>query len=55
MWLSEARGGGKGNWKKLVKSYKLPVIREISTLDVNYNVIDIINTALYESFYESKS
>ena len=35
-----------GKWLMVVKRYKLPVIRKISTRDVNYNMINIINTAL---------
>ena len=31
---------------KVVKRYKFPVIRQISTRDVMYNMINIINTAL---------
>ena len=27
LWLPEARRGGRGNWTKIVKRYKLPVIR----------------------------
>ena len=26
-WLPEMRGGGRGNWMKAVKRYKLPVVR----------------------------
>ena len=36
-----------GNWMKALKGYKLPVIRSISMRDVMYNMINIINTALY--------
>ena len=42
------RGGGGGggrrdNWMKVAKRYKLPVI---STGDVRYNMINIINAAV---------
>ena len=36
--------GGRGNWIKEVKRYKLPVIRLKSTRAVIYNMINIINT-----------
>ena len=26
LWLPGAKGGRRGNWKKMVKRYKLPVI-----------------------------
>ena len=45
------RGGGKGNWIKAVKRYKLPVIKEVSTSNVMYNMINTINTAIC---YKSK-
>ena len=40
------RGGGekRGNWMKVVKRHKFPVTRYISTRDVMYNMIKIINT-----------
>ena len=44
------RGGGgvgKGNWRKVVQRYKLPVIREISPRDVMYNMMTIVNTAVW--------
>ena len=37
---------GSGNWMKAVKRYKLPVVRLISTMDVIYNMINIINTTV---------
>ena len=33
--LLETGGEGKGNWRKMVKSYLLPVIRQISRRNVN--------------------
>ena len=27
LWLLEVDGGGKGNWRKMIKRYKLPVVR----------------------------
>ena len=29
LWLSEAEGGGRKNWMKVVKKYKLSVVRQI--------------------------
>ena len=42
MWLS---GGelGEGRWMNAVKRYKLPVV---STKDIMYNMINVINTAV---------
>ena len=42
-------GGGDGwvNGMKMVKWYKLPVIHQISTRDVIYNMMTIANTALW--------
>ena len=39
-----ARSGG-GHWIKAVKRYKLPVRRYVSSRDIMYNMISIINTA----------
>ena len=41
------RWGERGNWMQVVKRYKLPVIGLISTRDVMYNMINIINTAMH--------
>ena len=38
-----ARSGG-GHWIKAVKRYKLPVRRYVSSRDIMYNMISIINT-----------
>ena len=46
LWLPEVGGGKRGECMKALKRYKLPVIRQISTRDVMYNMINIINTAL---------
>ena len=46
LWLPEAEGGWRVNWMKVVKRYKLPVIRLISTRDVTHNMININNTAV---------
>ena len=32
---------------KVIKKYKLSVIRKISTRDAMYNILNIINTAVY--------
>ena len=40
--------GERGNWMKVVKRYKLPGIRQVSTRDVTYNMINIINTVVCE-------
>ena len=49
------RGKGKEDWRKVVKWYKLPVIREISTRYVIYNMIHIMMYVIYERCLESKS
>ena len=42
---------GKGNWMKVVKRYKLPIRRLISSRDVIYNKINIVNTVvIYVSY-----
>ena len=44
------RGGGhagRRNWVKAVKRYKLPVTREINTRAVMYNMVAIINMAVW--------
>ena len=46
LWLPEA-AGGRGNRMKVVKSYKLPVIRQIHTRDVMHNMTAIVNTAVW--------
>ena len=38
--------GGGGDWRKIVKRYKLTVIRYISTRDVMYNMMTVVNTAV---------
>ena len=35
-----------GNWRKVVKRYKLPVIRSINPGDVMDNIMSIANTAI---------
>ena len=37
------RSKGRGNWMKAVEKYEIPVI---STRDVMYNMINIMNTAV---------
>ena len=37
---------GKGNWIKVVKSYKLPVIRYVNSQDALYNMMSVVNTAI---------
>ena len=32
---------------KAVKSYKLPVMRQVSIRDIMYKMINLINTAIY--------
>ena len=44
--VTRGRGLGEGNWMKAVKRYKLPVIRKISTRNIMYHRINIINTAV---------
>ena len=45
MWLLEA--GDEVGWEIDRQSYKFPVIRQISTQDVMYNMTKVINTALH--------
>lgn len=35
-----------GNWRKVVNSFKLSVIRQISTKDLMYNTMTIANPAV---------
>ena len=45
MWLPEVkRGYGRGNWKKMVKRYTVPSIRQMKVL--KYNMMIIINTVV---------
>ena len=37
---------GMGNWRKVVKGYKFPVIRQISIRDGMYYTLTIANTAV---------
>ena len=49
LWLPEAKGGGKGIWRKVVQRQKLPVIKYIkqtSTKNTTYDVI-LEQTLLY--------
>ena len=39
-------GWGRENWRKVVKRYKLSVIRQISTRDAMYNMVTIATTAV---------
>ena len=43
---TEVGGGGRGSLMRVVKRHKLPVTRYISTRDVMYNMINIMNTAV---------
>ena len=45
--VTNSRGEGRGNWIKAVKRYQRPLIRQISTRDVKYNMIKIINTGVH--------
>lgn len=40
------RGRGRGNIMKVVKRYHLAVITKISTRNVRYNMVNIINSAV---------
>ena len=46
MWLLEAGSGRRENWRKVVKRFKLPVIRKISTSDAMSNMMTIVNMVL---------
>lgn len=43
------RGGGRGwgNWIKVVKKYKFPVIRQVSTTDIMYSMMTVVNSIWY--------
>ena len=45
VWLPEEGDWGRGNWTKAIKRYNLVVVRKVSTRDVTYNMITIMNTA----------
>ena len=45
MCLPEAEGRERRNWTKVVKKYKVSIIRYVSNRDVTYNRINIFNTA----------
>jgi len=38
---------GVGKWMKKVKRFKYPIIKEISSRDIIYNMVTIVNTVLY--------
>ena len=40
------RGGGRGNCKKMIKRYKLQLIRYLSTREVMYNMMITPNVAV---------
>ena len=42
----EGVGSGRRDWMKVVKRCKLPVTRSITTKDIMYNMINIINTSV---------
>ena len=44
--VSGCGGEERKNWMKTVKRYNLPVIKEISTRNIMYNMINIVNTAV---------
>lgn len=44
--LPEAETGERGDWRKVIKMYKLPVIREIDTSDVMHNLMTTDKTAV---------
>ena len=37
----------RGNWMEVGKRYKLTVIRQISSRNIMYSIIDIINSAMF--------
>ena len=45
MVVSKAQGKVE-TWMKVIKRYKLPVIRQINTRHVMYNMMTIVNTAV---------
>ena len=46
LWFPEAESGENRDWRKVVKVYKLLVIREISTRDVMHHMMTIVNFAV---------
>ena len=49
--VTEVEGRGRENWRTVVQRAKPPLIRQISTRDEMYNMINIINTVVF--IYES--
>lgn len=45
LWFPDVGGRGRGNWRKVVKIYKLLVIRLVSTRDIIYKMT-IVNSAV---------
>lgn len=45
MCVYQKQRGGRRNWTKVVKKYKVSIIRYISNRDVTYNRINVFNTA----------
>ena len=44
--FTRGRGRVRGNWRTVVETYKLPLIKQGSTRDVMYNTKTIVNTAV---------
>ena len=43
----------RGKWVKVVKGYQLPVIRYISSGDVMYSIVTVLNNAVLHIQFES--
>ena len=44
--LPDSWGGVWENWMKVIGRYKLPVVRQVSTEDVMYKMMTIVNPAI---------
>lgn len=44
LWLPEVGCGVRWNWRKVIKKYKIPVIRYLSPRKLINNVMIIVNT-----------
>ena len=46
---------GRGNWVKMVKSYKLPAVRLINCYDVVWNMMIIVNNTILYNLKAAKA
>lgn len=45
--ITRDRVGEQGNWTKVVKRYKLSILRQISIRNVTLNVVTMVTTAVW--------